>query len=58
VSSKGAVLEQVVQSLFTQAIAKSTSVGVKMHISPSQDIHGAQPVLQEEPEKDLMLWLV
>jgi hypothetical protein len=28
-----------------------------MHISPSQDIHGTQPVLKEKPEKDIMLWL-
>jgi hypothetical protein len=34
-----------------------TIIGVKVHVLSSQDVSGAKPVINQEPEEHSMLWL-
>jgi hypothetical protein len=49
--------EEMKEVLFKTQIADDTIVVIKMHVSTLQNVSGAQPILQKEPEENFPLIL-
>jgi hypothetical protein len=54
---KWAVQKQMLQCFFSEAIAEDATIRVKLQVSPSEDVSGAESIFDEQPKEDHMLRL-